>query len=166
MLRVYDGGCLWCPYVNVVHDVHRRHSPSCVWRHIAPQGDKQDKNRYADGRNIGCRTVVTHYIYCSMSLRTGFIGEARFIAWCFRDFYSVFVNKSWYATCRMRYYLRTSMNWGSTSTEAAKTSGMMTTIWRLRLCATLTKRPSIVSMAPPCIFTLCPLVMLISSGRI
>ena len=81
-------------------------------------------------------------------------------------FYSVFVNTDWYATCWMRYYLRTSMNWGSTSTEAAKTSGMMTTIWRLRLCATLTKRPSIVSMAPPCIFTLCPLVMLISSGRI
>ena len=81
-------------------------------------------------------------------------------------FYSVFVNTDWYATCWMRYYLRTSMNWGSTSTEAAKTSGMMTTIWQLRLCATLTKRPSIVSMAPPCIFTLCPLVMLISSGRI
>ena len=81
--------------------------------------------------------------------------------------YPVFVNTNWTDWAdAMRYYLRTSMNWGSTSTEAAKTSGMMTTIWRLRLCATLTKRPSIVSMAPPCIFTLCPLVMLISSGRI
>ena len=54
MLRVYDGGCLWCTYVNEIHDVQQRHSPSCVWRHFAPQGDKQDKNRCADEREIHC----------------------------------------------------------------------------------------------------------------
>ena len=53
MLRVYDGGCLWCSYVNEVHDAHRRHSPSCVWRHIAPQGDKQGKNRCPDEWDVG-----------------------------------------------------------------------------------------------------------------
>ena len=76
MLRVYDGGCLWCFYVNEIHDVHRRHSPSCVWRHFAPQGDKQDKNRCADGRNVGCLTALTHYIYYSVILRMGFIGAS------------------------------------------------------------------------------------------
>ena len=40
MLRVSDGECLWCPYVNEIHDVHQRHSPSCAMQHIAPQGDK------------------------------------------------------------------------------------------------------------------------------
>ena len=74
-----------------VHDVQQRHSPSCVWRHFAPQGDKQDKNRYPDGRNVGGLTALTHYIYYSVTLRMGFIGEARFIAWCVRGFYSVFV---------------------------------------------------------------------------
>ena len=26
--------------MNEIHDVHQRHLPSCVWRHIAPHGDK------------------------------------------------------------------------------------------------------------------------------
>ena len=63
MLRVYDGGCLWCSYVNefttCVRDIHQ----SCVWRHFAPQGDKQGKNRYPDGRNVGGLMVWQHIIY-------------------------------------------------------------------------------------------------------
>ena len=44
------------------------------------RGDKQDKNRYADGRNVGGLAVVAYYLYYSTILRMGFIGEARFIA--------------------------------------------------------------------------------------
>ena len=35
ILRVYDGECPLCPYVNEIHDVHLRHLPSSVWRHFA-----------------------------------------------------------------------------------------------------------------------------------
>ena len=48
--------------------------------HRKQSGDKQDKNSYADGRNVGGLTALTHYIYYSVTLRMGFIGEARFIA--------------------------------------------------------------------------------------
>ena len=40
MLRVIDGECLCCPYVNGIHDVHQRHLPSSAMQHFAPQGDK------------------------------------------------------------------------------------------------------------------------------
>ena len=49
--------------MNEIHDAQQRHSPSRAMQHIATQGDKQDKNRYADGRNVGGLMVVTHYIY-------------------------------------------------------------------------------------------------------
>ena len=161
MLRVFDGGCLWCSYVNEFttcsRDIHHHVSDDT----LPHRAINRIKTTVQMSGTLVPLTLVAHLC---VILRMGFIGEAWFFAWQVRGFYSVFVNTDWADT--MRYYFRTSMNWGSTSTEAAKTSGMMTTIWRLRLCATLTKRPSIVSMAPPCIFTLCPLVMLISSGRI
>ena len=49
-------------------------------QHIATQGDKQDKNRYADEWEVGGLAMVAHYLYYSMILRMGFIGEAWFIA--------------------------------------------------------------------------------------
>ena len=54
--------------MNEIHDVQQRHSPSCAIQHFAPQGDKQDKNRCADGRNIGGLAVVAH-LYACMILR-------------------------------------------------------------------------------------------------
>ena len=67
------------PLRERVHDAHQRHSPSCAIQHIAPQGDKLNKNRYADEWDVGGLAVLAHLYYC-MILRMGFIGEAWFIA--------------------------------------------------------------------------------------
>ena len=52
----------------------QRHSPSCAIQHIDPQGDKLNKNRYADEWDVGGLAVLAHLYYC-MILRMGFIME-------------------------------------------------------------------------------------------
>ena len=54
MLRVCDGECLWCSYVNEIHDVHQRHLPSVLCAALCPQGDKLNKNSYA---GYGCYVI-------------------------------------------------------------------------------------------------------------
>ena len=55
----------------------QRHSPSCAIQHIDPQGDKLNKNRYADEWDVGGLAVLAHYLYLyySMIFRMGFIME-------------------------------------------------------------------------------------------
>ena len=53
----------------------QRHSPSCAIQHIAPQGDKLNKNRYADEWDVGGLAVLAHYLYYSMIFRMGFVME-------------------------------------------------------------------------------------------
>ena len=44
-------------------------------QHIDPQGDKLNKNRYADEWDVGGLAVLAHYLYYSMIFRMGFIME-------------------------------------------------------------------------------------------
>ena len=46
-----------------VHDVHRRHSPSCAIQHIAPQGDKLNKNRCpVEDMHNNHRVIVSEFL--------------------------------------------------------------------------------------------------------
>ena len=58
MLRVCDGECLWCSYVNETHDVHQRHLPSSAMQHFAHRAINRIKTAVLLGCSHNYDTLV------------------------------------------------------------------------------------------------------------
>ena len=84
MLRVYDGGCLWCSFVNEFttcsRDIHHHVSDDTLPHRAI--------NRIKTAMQMGGTLVASRCgsTYKYITLRMGFIGEAWFFAWQIRGF--------------------------------------------------------------------------------